>query len=79
MRIVKTTPTHEVWESEYEGQKVQFTKNLLTDEMHVNANDLAKIMGFDSLEEMMMQDDILDCMNEVKNETGVFLITKQNF
>jgi hypothetical protein len=79
MRIIKTTPTHEIWEDEYEGNKVQFTKNLLTDEIHVNAKDFARVIGFNSLEDMMMDDKILDCINEVKEETGVFPITKQNF
>ena len=79
MRIIKTTATHEVWESEYEGKKVQFTKNLLTDEIHVNAQDFAKVIGFDSLEEMMSDDKIMDCINEVKKETGIFPITQHNF
>ena len=79
MKIIKTTPTHEVWQDEYEGQKVQFTKNLLTGEIHVNAQDFAKVIGFDSLEDMMSDNKILDCINEVKKETGIFPITKQNF
>ena len=79
MKLIRTTATHEVWESEYEGQKVQFTKNLSTGEIHVNARDFARVIGFNSLEEMMMDDKILDCINEVKAETGVFPITQQNF
>ena len=79
MRLIKITPTHEVWEDSYENQVVQFTKNLLTDEIHVNAEDFAKVMGYDSLQDMMMDDKILDCMNEVKEEIGKFPITKQNF
>lgn len=79
MRIIKTTATHEVWQSEYEGQEVQFTKNLLTNEIRMDANHLAKVMGFDSLQEMMADDEILDCINESYRETGVWPITKQNF
>ena len=79
MRLIKTTPTHEVWEDLYENQVVQFTKNLLTDEVHMNANHLAKIMGFDSLQHMMADDEILDCIIESHKETGIFPITKQTF
>ena len=66
MRLIKTTPTHEIWQSFYDGLPVQFTKNLLTQELHVNAQDFAKVIGFDSLEDMMSDNKILDCINEVK-------------
>ena len=79
MRLIKTTATHEIWQSFYDGLPVQFTKNLLTQELHVNAEDLAKVMGFDSLQSMMANDQILDCINQVKQETGIWPLSKQNF
>lgn len=79
MRIIKTSPTHEVWQDEFEGNKIQFTKNLSTGQIHVNARDFARVIGFNSLEEMLLQDEILDCINQIKAETGIFPITKQNF
>ena len=79
MKLVNTTPTHEIWESQYEGKTVQFMKNIITNELSVNAHHYALCIGYESLEDMMLDDEVLDACNEIKKETGVFPITKQNF
>lgn len=79
MRLIKTTPTYEVWKDYFEGVEVLFTKDLKTQEIHMNAESLAKIMGYGSLEDMLGNDEVLDLMNEVKEETGVFPIVKKQF
>jgi hypothetical protein len=77
MKLVNTTLTHEIWESQYEGKAVRFTKNIFTNELSVNAHDFAQVIGYKSLDDMMMDDNVLDACNEIKEETGVFPITKQ--
>ena len=79
MQLIKTTATHEIWLGNFEGTDVRFTKNLLTNEINMSAQDLSKVMGFDSLEQMMGDDQVLDCINESYRETGIFPITKQTF
>ena len=79
MRLVKTIFPNEIWESEYEGITVQFLKNVFTNELSVNAHHYALCIGYESLEDMMLDDEVLDACNEIKKETGVFPITKQNF
>ena len=79
MRLVKTIFPNEIWESEYEGITVQFLKNIFTNELSVNAHHYAQCIGYESLEDMMLDDEVLDACNEIKKETGVFPITKQNF
>jgi hypothetical protein len=78
MRLVNTTLTHEIWESQYEGKTVQFMKNIFTNEISVNAHNFAQVIGYDSLEDMMLDDNVLDACNEITAETGVFPIIKQN-
>ena len=79
MRLIKTVLPNEIWESEYEGKTVQFLKNVFTDEISVNAHDFAQCIGYKSLDDMMLDDDILDACNDLHKETGKFPITKQNF
>ena len=79
MRLVKTIFPNEIWESEYEGITAQFLKNVFTNELSVNAHHYALCIGYESLEDMMLDDEVLDACNEIKKETGVFPITKQNF
>jgi hypothetical protein len=75
MKLIDTTPTHEIWRGEYEGKNVQFLKDRLTGEISVNAHDFAQVMGYESLDDMMLDDNVLDTCNEIKEETGVFPIT----
>jgi hypothetical protein len=79
MKLIRTTPTHEIWESKYQGKTVQFLKNLFTNEISVDAHHFAQCIGYNSLEDMMSDNDILDACIEIKQETGIFPIIRQNF
>jgi len=79
MKLVRTTPTHEIWESQYEGKTVQFLKNVFTNELSVDAHHFALCIGYESLDDMMLDNEVLDACIEIKQETGIFPITKQNF
>ena len=76
MKLIDQTETHLYYESYFEGQKVIMMQDRKTGEIHLNADDTAKILGYDSLEEMMLDDAILDALNEEYQEKGVFPISK---
>ena len=79
MKLIRTTPTHEIWLGNFQGTDVRFMKNLLTNEICVDAHQYAQCIGYASLTEMMHDDSVLDACNELKNETGKFPIFKQEF
>lgn len=72
MRLINTSFTNEIWESEYEGKTVQFMKNIFTNEISVNAHQFAQCIGYKSLDDMMLDNDVLDACNEIKEETEIF-------
>ncbi|MBC7409101.1 MAG: hypothetical protein H7339_11995 [Arcicella sp.] len=79
MRLIKTVLPNEIWESEFEGKTVQFIKNVFTNEISVNASQFAQCIGYKSLDEMMMDDNVLDACNDIHKETGIFPISVQTF
>lgn len=48
----------------FEGQPVRFYKSKKTNEVYVNADDMAKILGYKNQEELLSQDATLDVLNE---------------
>ena len=76
MKLIDQTETHFYYESYFEGQKVSMMQDKKTGELHVNADDAAKIFGYGSLEQMMLDDAVLDALNQEYKEKGVFPISK---
>lgn len=57
----------------YEGHEITFRRNVFTNEIVILFNDeLARAFGFVSVEDMMLDDDVLDKMNEIYRQTGIF-------
>ena len=79
MKLIKTVLPNEIWEGQFEGKTVQFIKNVFTDEISVNAHHFAQCIGYKSLEDMMLDNDVLDACIDIQKEAGIFPITKQNF
>lgn len=48
----------------FEGRPVRYYKNKATQEIYVNADDMAKILGFKDQHELLSQDATLDVLNE---------------
>lgn len=76
MKLIHQTETHLYYESYFEGQKVRMMQDKKTSELKFNAEDTAKILGYGSLEKMMLDDAVLDALNEEYQEKGVFPISK---
>ena len=73
MKLIKVTDTHEHYtDNGFNGQEVRFLKNRLTGQMEIMAEDLACMLGFESVHEMMSDDCVMDLMNEEKALTGKY-------
>lgn len=48
----------------FEGQPVRFYMDKATREVHVNADDMAKCLGYADQHELLSQDAALDVLNE---------------
>ena len=58
----------ETYESYFENKPVRFIKNIFTGEIRISAEDTAKCLGFDNLNDMMGTDEALDAINAYKKE-----------
>lgn len=76
MNLIETTATHEIFLSHFEGKPVRFIKDRQTGEININADDAAKVLGFDSITDLMSEDGALDIVNQVKKETGKFPLSQ---
>ena len=76
MKLIDQSETHFYYESYFEGQKVSMMQDRKTGKLMVNAEDAAKIFGYNSAEEMFLDDAVLDTLNEEYKESGVFPISK---
>ena len=74
MKLIETTPKHFIFEDYFQGIQVLIMKNKATGVIHINADSVAKVLGYADTQDMMSSDKVLDLCNEVKNETGIFPI-----
>ena len=58
----------EIYESYFDNIPVRFIKNVFTGEIKISANDTAKCLGFDNLNELLSTDDGLDVISEWKKQ-----------
>ena len=72
MKITHITDTHEHYIDVVDGKPLRFLKNLQTGQIEIMADDLALMLGFESVHEMMSDNDVLDLMNEEKELTGKY-------
>ena len=68
LKIVYEDFFHQVFESEYKGIPVRFFKNKFTGEIKISANDTAKCLGYDSLNELLSSDNGLDVISDWKKD-----------
>ena len=71
-RIVGRDFFHEILESyfEFDGRKtpVRFSRNIFTGEVKIDANDTARVLGFESLNDLLGTDKGLDAISEWKRD-----------
>lgn len=78
MNLIKinTTDTHEIYLGSFDGQPVRFFKDLITGDVRVNAEDMARTLGYESAHDMLSRDESLDALNAAYKETGVWPLTE---
>jgi prophage antirepressor-like protein len=78
MNLIKinTTDTHEIYIGSFEGQQVRFFKDLITGDVRINAEDMARTLGYESAHDMLGRDESLDALNAAYKETGVWPLTE---
>jgi len=69
MKYLYSNKDDDVYEFDYEGIPIRFCKNRITKEVTVNADDVAKVLGFNNIQDMMMSSQdlmnaFLDAMNK---------------
>jgi prophage antirepressor-like protein len=74
MQLIKTTAEHHIYLDFFEGIPIRILKDIKTNEISFFAEDVAKALDYDSLENFMGSDEVLDMMNEVHSETGSYPI-----
>lgn len=76
--MIKTheTDTHTYFIDYFDGTQVKIMKNKKTGEILFDAESVAKILGYGSMQGMMSDDNVLDLVNELKRDTGKFPIIK---
>ena len=72
LRLVFEDFFHQIFEDDFifEGSitPVRFTKNKFTGEVKICANDTARVLGFDNLNDLLGTDRGLDVINEWKRD-----------
>jgi hypothetical protein len=68
MRIIAEDAERITMLDYFEGKPVRFYKDKATGEVHINGEDMAMCMGYESLEELMATDHALDAMIEYNKE-----------
>jgi len=59
MKYLYSTETHHVFEDFYEGNQVRFLKDRVTSEIRLHGEDVAKCLGFNSIDEMLLSNDMM--------------------
>ena len=72
MKLIDQTETHEYYLDTFNGSEVRLVKDIETGTFSIFTEDLAKALGFESEEQMLSSDIMLDYMNVVGQETGKF-------
>ena len=68
LKIVYEDFFNRVFESDYEGIRVRFFKNKFTGEIKISADDTARCLGYNSLNELLSSDNGLDAISEWKKD-----------
>lgn len=68
LRFVGDDGFFQVLEYNYRGQPVRFGRNKITDEIGISADDCARILGFDNLNDLLSTDKGLDAINNWKRD-----------
>jgi prophage antirepressor-like protein len=75
MELIERTTDYEIYLDCFMGNTVRIKKDLKTNAISFFAEDVATVLGYESLEGMMGDDNVLDALNDEHKRTGVFPIS----
>lgn len=76
MTLLKTDNNYEYYLDFFEGKPVKIMRDRKTSEILFDGESVAAYLGYDSMQTMMSQDEVLDCINEHTKETGTSPLRK---
>ena len=75
MQLLERTEQYEIYLSFFENIPVRIKKDIKTGTVLFFAEDVAKVLEYESLDSMMQSDQVLDIVNEEHRRTGIFPIS----
>lgn len=67
----------QVYADKFEGHEVIWRRNVFSGELTLQLTDeVARLFGFDNVEQMMLNDEVLDRLNDCYRRTGIFPLTR---
>lgn len=80
MKLLDKDFFFETYADEFDGYNILIKRNVFTNEIFVVLNDsLAQSFGFENVNQMMSDDEVLDKLNEIKKLTGEFPIKRNGY
>tara|TARA_R110002096_G_scaffold27009_3_gene83003 strand:- start:1211 stop:1444 length:234 start_codon:yes stop_codon:yes gene_type:complete len=76
MKIIQEMPTHLIYQDSFNGQPIRILKNKATNEILLNIEYVARVLGFKDSIELMSSNEALDIVNKHWKQTGNFPIKK---
>ena len=68
LRVISEDFFNQVFEYDFEGQPVRISRNKITGEISISADDCARILGFDNLNDLLSTDKGLDAISNWKRD-----------
>ena len=68
MKIVSEDFFYQIFEDEYDGLPVRFSRNKFTGDVNISADDTARILGYGSIHDLLGTDKGLDVISDWKRD-----------
>lgn len=75
-QLLEETETHQILISYFNGNPMKFYKNLSTGAISMEADGMAKALGYENEHDLLGTDESLDVLNQSYKETGVWPLHK---
>jgi hypothetical protein len=72
MKLIQETPDFVIYRDQYLLSEVRFVRIRATGECRIFAEDLARILGYHDVHEMLGSDEVLDKINFAHLESGIY-------
>lgn len=76
MRLIKSTKTHEFYESYFNGNRMRLLGTKDKRKLSICTDDFSKAMEMKNFQEIAKQDKFLDCLNKISKNINQFPIER---